>query len=447
MAILGAGLLVGGCGKKNPTNSKSSQNSEVAAQIKSFAAEKEAQESKLIEADEKDFAENYASSGAKIVRPDCQPFFAAAAKGDWQTVSNLWSEMEKHTLGRTKATNGYPHGMWLQTGKETYGAIEAFAVGNEKYSNAFGDDIIQSIPNGSVYFGGTDPGRFIVTALQKSHADGNPFYTLTQNALADGTYLEYLRSMFGTRIYIPTSADQGKCFQDYVANAQVRLKENKLKPGEDVKVDSNSGRVQVSGQVAVMEINGLLVKVIFDQNTNQEFYIEESFPLDWMYPYLEPHGIIFKLNRQPLTELSDEIVQRDHDYWTQMVSPMIGGWLNDGTTIQEVAAFAEKVFARHDFSGFTGDPQFVQNAYSHKMFSKERSSIAGLYVWRMNQAATADEKERMAREADFAFREALALCPYSPEAVKGYANFLKSQNRDSDAVLVSKLTKQFPKQN
>src|ERR1035438_9385739 len=136
MAILSAGLLVGGCGKKNPTNSKSSQNSEVAAQIKSFAAEKEAQESKLIEADEKDFAENYASSGAKIVRPDCQPYFAAAAKGDWQTVSNLWSEMEKHILGRTKATSGYPHGMWLQTGKETYGAIEAFAVGDGKYCKA-----------------------------------------------------------------------------------------------------------------------------------------------------------------------------------------------------------------------------------------------------------------------------------------------------------------------
>jgi len=35
-----------------------------------------------------------------------------------------------------------------------------------------------------------------------------------------------------------------------------------------------------------MTINGLLAKIIFDKNPNREFYIEESFPLDWMYPYL-----------------------------------------------------------------------------------------------------------------------------------------------------------------
>ncbi len=56
-------------------------------------------------------------------------------------------------------------------------------------------------------------------------------------------------------------------------------------------------RVQVSGQVAVMNINGLLTKVIFDHNPKNEFYVEESFPLDWMYPYETPFGIIMKVNR------------------------------------------------------------------------------------------------------------------------------------------------------
>ena len=51
-----------------------------------------------------------------------------------------------------------------------------------------------------------------------------------------------------------------------------------IMPGEDVHVDP-SGKMQVSGQVAVMMINGLLCKVIFDHNPNNEFYIEESFPL------------------------------------------------------------------------------------------------------------------------------------------------------------------------
>jgi hypothetical protein len=441
---VGLGLLAVGCQQKSSAAADSFSKSEISGQLKTFAAEKEAQESKLIEADGKDFAQNYAGDVSKLVLPDCQPFFDAADKGNWQTVSNLWSEMEKHTLGLSKATNGYPHGMWLQPMRETFGAVEAFAVGDEKYSKAFGEDVIESIPSGSIYFGGTDPGRFIVTALQKSHTDGDPFFTLTQNALADGTYLKYLRSMYADKIYVPTGEDSQKSFQDYMAEAQVRLKENKLKPGENIKV--TEGRVQVSGQTAVMEINGLLVKTIFEKNPAREFYIEESFPLDWMYPNLEPHGLIFKINRQPSPELSGEIVQRDHDYWTKYIQPMIGDWLNDATSVETVTTFSEKVFLRHDFSGFTGDPQFVQNEYSCKMFSKLRSSIAGLYVWHMNQAATADEKERMAREADFAYRQALALCPYSPEAAKGYADFLKSQNRDADATLVSELTKQFPKQ-
>ena len=444
--MLGATLFIGGCAKKTDGNFPVAKKPEAAAQLKSFVAEKEAQESKLITADEKDFAK-YPNDGSKLVLPDCQPFFAAAAKGDWQTVSNLWAEMDMRALGRTNATSRYPRGMWVQPVRETFGAIEAFAVGDEKYSKAFGDDVIQSIPVGSIYFGGTDPGRFIITAMQKSQVNGDPFFTLTQNTLADGTYLDYLRSMFGGKIYIPTSGDSEKCFRDYVADAQVRLKENNLKPGEYVNADAASGRVQISGQAAVMQINGLLAKIIFDRETNREFYVEESFPLDWMYPHLEPHGLIFKINRQQLSELSDEIVQRDHDYWAKYVQPMIGDWLNDDTTVKQVAAFANKVFLQHDFSGFTGDPQFVQNNYSCKIFSKERSSIAGLYAWRAEHAVTAGEKERMTREADFAFRQALALCPYSPETVKHYMDFLKSQNRDSDSVLLGELVNKFPKQN
>ena len=327
---------------------------------------------------------------------------------------------------------------------EIWGAFYFFGAGDEKYSAVYANDIIASIPPGSIYFGGTDPGRFLITGMEKSQVNADPFFLLTQNALADSTYLDYLRSMYGDKIYIPTATDAETAFRDYTEDVTQRQKKNQLKPGEDVKVDPASGRVQVSGQVAVMEINGLLAKVIFDKNTNQEFYVEESFPLDWMYPYLEPHGIIFKLNRQPLTELSDEIVWRDRDYWSQMIAPMIGDWLKSDTTVEDVAPFAEKVFGRHDFSGFTGDPRFVENAYSHKMFSKERSSIAGLYAWRAQHATDAAEKKRMNDAADFAFRQSLALCPYSPEAVIRYSNLLMSESRFSDALLVAEIAAKMP---
>ena len=56
-----------------------------------------------------------------------------------------------------------------------------------------------------------------------------------------------------------------------------------------------------------MNINGLLTKVIFDHNPKNEFFVEESFPLDWMYPHLTPFGIIMKINRQPLPALTEDI--------------------------------------------------------------------------------------------------------------------------------------------
>ena len=433
-AIFGFELVIGSYAAESSPAAWSLKNSKASDQLKRFVAEKEAQEHALIAIDEK----QYAKEGYKFTLPDTRPFFSAAAQGDWPAVSNLWSKIHSGFIDATE-TNPYPHGLWMQPLIETYGAIEAFASGDETSSKTFGDEVIKSIPPGGIYFGGTDPGRFIVTALQKSHVGGEPFFTLTQNALADGTYLKYLRSMYGDKIYIPTDQDSQDSFQAYLAEAQVRLRENRLKPGEHI-TESN-GRISVGGQVAVMEINALIVKIIFDRNTNHECFIEESFPLDWMYPNLEPHGLIFKLNRQPLSELSDAMVQQDRGYWQKLVSGKIGGWLNDDTSVPDIAAFAEKVFIRHDLAGFSGDPRFVQNGYSSRTFAKLRSSIAGLYVWRMNHAGTDSEKARMAREADFAFRQALALCPSLPEAVKGYAGFLKSQHRSADAGLVEAMIK------
>jgi hypothetical protein len=78
------------------------------------------------------------------------------------------------------------------------------------------------------------------------------------------------------------------------------------------------------------------------------------------------------------------------------------------------------------------------------MFSKERAGVANLYAWRMIYGPDNNERERMANAADFAYRQALALCPSSPEAIYGYANFLKSRNRDSDAAFVSGFATEFP---
>jgi hypothetical protein len=392
------------------------KNPETVQMLKSFVAVKKAQA--------------YADTNG--VPPEIQAIFKYAEHGDWQTLSNLFNDIKQRDgwgvrrrqryWGRVEdyfsnvaekigcgATNVlyFPRGTVGAAITEIYGALDGFVTGDEKYSTAFGQEIIDSIPPGSIYFGGSDPGRSIVPAMCKSQLTGDPFFTLSLNSLRDMAYLDNLRSMYGSKIYIPTEADSEKCFEDYRARVEARYGLH----SQTNSIANAAGRDENYEPSSTSSINDLLCKVIFNACPTNEFFIEESYPITWMHRRLEPHGMVFKINRQPLAELSDEIIQRDRDYWTKSVELKIGGWLTDETSIETVAAFAKKVFLKHDLEGFIGDARFVQNEYSCKMFSRERSCIAGLYAWRANHSANDSEKRRMTSEADFAFRQAWALCP------------------------------------
>jgi tetratricopeptide (TPR) repeat protein len=393
-----------------------------------------------------------------------------------------------------------------------------------------GNLVYPEMARDTILFGGTDPGRFAPTYMIFCDSfipdkckpapdpafDRRDVYIITQNALADVTYLNYIRahyyrsdqfkydslffqellrspkeradnystnilaSIAGTvldgpiqrrgaaiearwrkegvypknEIYTPTPQDSQKCFQDYLEDAQRRLMHDQqnpyeprqIRPGEQVTVAD--GKVQVSGQVAVMAINGLLTKVIFDHNPTNEFYVEESFPLDWMYPHLTPFGIIMKINRQPLPSVTEDIMKRDHEFWAQYSQRLIGNWITYDTPVKDIAAFAEKVYLDRDSTGFKGDTKFLRDDQAQKAFSKLRSSIAGIYAWRLGMSSGAPtpeqylvrsepERQRMIREAEFAFKQAFAFCPYSPEAVFRYVQLLANLGRIDDAILVA----------
>jgi len=407
---------------------------DVPADILAFVARKEAQ------------ARQIQNASGLTVAPDIWRYFEAAKKGDYPAVARLWEKLSKRA-GQYEGSRADPavtSELW-QTIIETQLACEQFAMGEPKYARAFGQTIINSIPPGSIYFGGTDPGRGLVTALCKSQETGNPFFTITQNALANNLYLQYLEDIYKKQIYIPHTEDSQKAFNEYLQDAQARLKTGKLKPGEDVKIIDN--RVQVSGQAAVMTINGLLARVIFDKNPQREFFIEESFPLDWMYPHLAPHGLIMKIHREPLSRISAETLEKDRVYWNEQVKPMLGDWLKPNTSVKDVCDFAEAIFLRKDFSKFQGDPKYVANTNACAMFSKLRSSIAGVYVWRVNQTSDPNEKKEMATAADLAFRQAYALCPYSPESIFRYVNFLMGETRVEDARQIAQTSRRLAPKN
>ncbi len=438
------------CSKRSAWNRI--KNPETVQMLKRFVAVKKAQA--------------YADTNG--VPPEIQKMFQYAERGNWQALSNLfnnikqrdgwgrrpregfWGKVEDFFADAAEKIGGretkvlyFPRGAVGAAITETYGALDGFVTGDEKYSTAFGREIIDSIPAGSIYFGGSEPGRCIVAAMCKSQPDGNPFFILAQNYLADGAYRDDLRSKYGKKIYIPTENDQQKCVMDFMARIQARHQNQSPTPSRGAEAE-NDRNDDADDSSSVMNMNGLLFKVMFDACPTNQFFIEESFPIARIYRHLEPHGLIFKVDRQPLAELPAETIQNDREYWRNSLESKIGGWVTGETTLETIAAFATKTFLRHDFTSFTGDPRFVQNDYSCKMFSKERAAIAGLYAWRASHATNDFEKQRMTSEADFAFRQALAMCPYSPEAVYRYVSFLLSQNRTPDALLVAETAAQMP---
>ena len=138
-----------------------------------------------------------------------------------------------------------------------------------------------------------------------------------------------------------------------------------------------------------MAINGLLTKVMFDHNPKNEFYVEESFPLDWMYPHLTPYGVIMKINRDPLPSLSEDVMDRDHQFWKQYSKRLTGDVVDYNTTNKQICDWIEKTYLRHDFNGFTGDRKFIHDDDAQKAFSKLRSSIGGIYAWRLSPQGAA----------------------------------------------------------
>ena len=380
---------------------------------------------------EKQIADKYAVS----VPPVVWSFFDAAKKGQWQTTSNHFYKIEGGT-GRKGDPAWIPLSIWGPI-HDTFGAYEQFHSWNPKLLHRFGDKIRQKIPDGSIYFGGTDAGRFVVSVLSTSHSEGRPFFTVTQNALADGTYLDYLRDMYGRKIYIPTIEDSQRVFQDYMMDAQKRMGKNQLKEGESVRMVGD--RVEVGGLVAVMAINELLVRVIIDKNPSHEIYLEESYALESLYGQSLPHGLIFKVNHKALEQLPKSIVEADHQFWTDECRALIGKPVQNGTSVTELCLWTERIFLHPESNSFEGNLSYVKDAQAPQYFSNCRSALAAYYEW-WSRKSEKSQSASLTKEADFAHRQAVALSPYNPPAVLRYVDFLFKNQRTNDAKVLIETT-------
>jgi hypothetical protein len=318
----------------------------------------------------------------------------------------------------------------------------------------------------AVLYGGTDPGRFVPTymifcesfanqryvstnmtekGLMEKCAtfDRRDVYIITQNALADGTYMNYIRDHYDfTRpnpdkpetiakftwwqqaimrfawkrmarditypkepIHIPSPPEANDAFRQFVEDVQL----GRIQAGADVRVEN--GRVSVEGVQGVMAINGILAKWIFEKNKDKHaFYVEESYVIPWMYPHLRPSGVIMKIEKEPLPppqqdqKLWEQIITKDFAYWDQLLGE------------------------------FIKRPEFKRDSDAQKAFSKLRCAIAGVYEYR-----------GIVNAAEAAFSQAIAICPESPEASFRLANLYMRLNQAGKAVeTLSKLAERDP---
>ena len=114
--------------------------------------------------------------------------------------------------------------------------------------------------------------------------------------------------------------------------------------------------------------------------------------------------------------------------------------------MSEIAAFVDRVYVHQNLKGFTGDPRLHPERLRQEDILQAAEFHRGTLCLAFEPTETAPpeyrpkseaESQGLLKEADLAFRQAFALCPYSPEAVFRYVQLLLQLNRMDDALLVA----------
>jgi len=156
----------------------------------------------------------------------------------------------------------------------------------------------------------------------------------------------------------------------------------------DPSVDVKSGHFHTANTVLVSAVNGGLGRMIFEQNRQRRaFYVEGGEAQSWMYPNLEPYGVIMRLQPQPAI-LDPSIVGRDRRYWDELVQ-----------NLMEERSFRDDMLAR-------------------SVYGRARAAIGGVYAF-----------QRLNDDAEYAYHQALRLCPDDVETARRLAKLYVDTDR------------------
>src|SRR3989441_549371 len=176
-----------------------------------------------------------------------------------------------------------------------------------------------------------------------------------------------------------------------------------LRQGEDIHVVD--GKVQVSGQVAVMAINERLLQTLMQKNPDLSFAIQESFPLKGTYPDALPLGPLMELGaRNEQNSFTPERAGKSIDYWRN--------------TTQQILS----------------DPEATSSEGALRSYSHDAAAAANLLA-----------AHNFSAEAEEAYRLGAQLWPANPESVNGLADLLAASGRMKEAQqLLEEFSQKYP---
>ncbi|MEI8294320.1 MAG: DUF2723 domain-containing protein [bacterium] len=268
----------------------------------------------------------------------------------------------------------------------------------------FGYDMLKDLPFGSVVLGGTDPGRFVPTYMilgESTQAPGvkrdpgfdrRDLYIITQNGVGEPLYRKYLADHYGTDRPKPSNA-----FERWLGRAEAYPAKALVFPSEQEITDAVSKEMEACTAQEPADStlpHSVVSRLIWEKNCDaHEFFVEESFPMEWSYDYAEPHGLVYRINREPLKDIAPDVVKRDFEFWNGYIVKL------------------------------KNDPGYAKDYDAQRSFSKLRASTGNLYRHR-----------KMEVEAERAYRQALELWPGSGEALNALHTMLGDRG-DFDGVL------------
>jgi len=333
------------------------------------------------------------------VSDDVERFFDAVEGGRWEEIEAAFNALRGEHASQPRSDDLWA--IWRPI-QETWGvAREAHNWPAQKLLD-YGEDVLGSLRPGMIYVGGTDPGAFITTFLNET-SEGERHVVFTQNALASGPYLDHLNFLYGDRLATLTHDESKRLFEEYQADARKRLEHDQqfpnepkqVRPGENVSIVD--GKVQVSGQVAVMAINEKLFQLFMEKNPDVSFAIEQSFPFNSTYAGATPMGPIMELRVQDeQNALTRERAAQSVDYWRTA---------------------AEK---------FNSGPEATDSLFPRLAYAKMAAEQASLLL-EHGYAAEAERTLRLANE----------IGPGSPEPFFRLVNLLVTQGRLDDALVAA----------